>query len=93
VCVVCHSIICNMVNHFCLQNCLYRSSKFQFYDSGLLGCYTVLTGKVLHNASKDNNAFLIGSKMECNASCRRIDVIFVLKLLLCVFLTVTMKMT
>ena len=82
-----------MVNNFCLQNCLYRSSKFEFYDSGLLGCYTVLTIKVLCNASKDHTAFAVGSKMEYHASCRRIEVIFVLILILCSVLTVTIKMT
>ena len=92
VCVVCRGIVCHMVNHFCLQNCLCRSSKFEFYDLGLLVCYAVLTGKVLHNASKYHNAFVVGSKMECHASCRRIEVIFLLILMLYNVLTVTVKM-
>jgi len=82
-----------MVNHFCLQNCLYRSSKLDFYDSGLLGCYVVLTGKVLFSASKDHNPVVVGSKVECHASCRRIEVIFLLILTLFSVLKVTFKIT
>jgi hypothetical protein len=87
-----HDTVCHMINHFCLQNCLYRSSKFECYNSDLQGCYTVLTSNVLRSASKDHTAFGVGSKMECHPSCRRIEVIFVLILILCSVLTVTIKM-
>jgi hypothetical protein len=78
------------VYSFLSTQLLVQKSKFEFYYSSFLRCYAVFTSNT--NASKDHNAFVVGSKIECHASCRRIEVIFVLMLIMCSLLTFTIKM-